>query len=161
MALALIAIGLAIWWGSGFQFGVAFIVGLTLLLLGGAWLFLAATSLRRPRLAYDAGVLHLYLGLGRPAKVPIEIVECFFLGSAASGLPGALGKARRASTVVVRLAESAREWADREVDERLGQWNDGYIVIRGAWCEPLTRSRLEQLNRKLLEERRRLKVETA
>src|SRR5690348_14140114 len=41
----------------------------------------------KPRLAYEAGSLLVFLEPARPTRVPIGIVECFFLGQGPSDLP--------------------------------------------------------------------------
>jgi len=117
----------------------------------------------RPRLAYDDGCLLVFLGtafLGtaQPHRVPIELVECFFLGQGPSLLPAAklagVSDSPQSSTIVVRLAESAEEWKHVEVKPSLGLWCDGYITIRGTWCEPINAERMKQLNHRLVETRR-------
>ena len=128
--------------------------------LGGAvsWLALILYRFRQPRMSYSGGKLLLYLRGAQPLPVPIEIVECFFLGQAPSMLPRSLegkhGEAADASTIVVRLAESAIDWHHRDVRGSLGQWCEGYITIRGTWCEPLSGDLVMQLNRRLVEAHR-------
>lgn len=124
-------------------------------------------SYLRPRLAYDAGHLLVYLGSARPHRVPIEVVECFFLGQGPSLLPApALSSesdSPESSTIVVRLAESAEQWKHVEVTPSLGLWCDGYITIRGTWCEPINADRMKQLNHRLVEthrEQRKQNMET-
>ena len=120
------------------------------------------SSLWRPRLAYHCGQLLVYLRPGRPISIPIDIVECFFLGQADSLLGrspfGSSAATQQTSTIVVRLAESAREWKHVEVQPALGQWCDGYIVIRGTWCEPLSGELVGQLNHRLVAAHRAKKV---
>jgi hypothetical protein len=60
--------------------------------------------------------------------------------------------------VVVRLAESATDWKHREVRPAFGQWCEGYITLRGAWCEPITREVMQGLNRRLAEVQRERKA---
>jgi len=126
-------------------------------------LALATRALARPRLAYDEECLLVYLGSGRPHRVPIELVECFFLGQGPSLLPAPQltggGESPESSTVVVRLAESAEHWKHVEVRPSLGLWCDGYITIRGTWCEPINAERLRQLNHRLVETHRRQRQE--
>lgn len=122
------------------------------------WLIVILYRIRQPRMRYSDGSLLLYLGGTQPLMVPIEIVECFFLGQAPSMLPRSLegkhGEATEASTIVVRLAESAKDWHHRDVRGSLGQWCEGYITIRGTWCEPLSGDLVLQLNRRLVEAHR-------
>jgi len=110
---------------------------------------LIAWQLQRPRLAYRAGQLRVYQRWGPPLRVPIQAVECFFLGHGPANLPGRqLAKAETAN-VVVRLAERATEYSKRRVFPLWGRWCDGYITIAGAWCEPLTPALLARLNDRL------------
>jgi len=129
---------------------VGWMIGaLTLLLV-----FFAVRIIMRPRLAYDDGCLLVYLGSAQPHRVPIELVECFFLGQGPSLLPAPTLVGERDSpesaTIVVRLAETAGDWKHVEVRPSLGQWCDGYITIRGTWCEPINAERLKQLNYRLV-----------
>jgi len=112
--------------------------------------------LRQPRLAYHNGELLVYLRPGAPIAVPIDVVECFFLGQAPSLLPGKQHEHTDAAAVVVRLAEAAREWSERQVKPALGKWCDSYITIRGTWCETLDLEKVNGLNRRLVEVRREL-----
>lgn len=118
--------------------------------------------IRLPRIASQGGNLLLYLRGWAPLPVPLDVVECFFLGQGASMLPrpleGKQGEASETSTVVVRLAESAKEWHHRDVRGFLGQWCEGYITVRGTWCEPLNAEVMGRLNRLLVEEHRRIRT---
>ena len=123
---------------------------------GFGWAFVAVASipvgfllhqLRSPRLAFQDDQLLVFLGLVAPIRVPIEIVECFFLGQGPGYVPG--NRESETKNVVVRLAERAEEWKHFEVRPTLGHWCDGYITIRGAWCEPLTTEVMERLNHRL------------
>lgn len=124
-------------------------------LLVGGWGLLGTLLLWRsiyvPRLAYEDGDLLVYLRAGAPIRVPIEVVEVFFLGQASAEVAEG---AREASTVVVRLAERAKDWHEANVRPALGEWTDGYITIRGTWCEPLRPELLQQLNKRLAAIRR-------
>ena len=126
---------------------------LTVLLLA-----FAIRAISRPRLAYDKGCLLVYLSSARPHRVPIELVECFFLGQGPSLLPAPTlsgeNDSPESSTIVVRLAESAEDWKHVEVRPSLGLWCDGYITIRGTWCEPINADRMKQLNHRLVETHR-------
>jgi len=115
-------------------------------------------ALSRPRLAYEEGELLVYVDAYRPTRVPIEIVEVFFLGQGPSELPKLAGREPETQNVVVRLAESAADWKRREVRPALGQWCEGYITLRGAWCEPITREVMQRLNRRLAEVHRERKT---
>lgn len=124
----------------------------------GSLVYIALRA-RRPRLAYENGQLAVYLFGRRPLRVPIEFVECFFLGQGPSRLP-TLSRGDRemeTATLVVRLAESAHDWKHRDVRPWLGQWCEGYITIRGTFCEPLSSDVAGRLNRRLVETHRQLK----
>ena len=53
--------------------------------------------------------------------------------------------------LVARLSQRHTEWAKHEVKSALGNWADGYITIRGSWCEPLSGETIRKLNRRLKE----------
>ncbi|MEX2120108.1 MAG: hypothetical protein WD847_10985 [Pirellulales bacterium] len=114
--------------------------------LGGlAWL---VRQLLRPRLAYEAGHLLVYLR-PQPLKVPIELVEGFLLGQGPSFLPGKRHRLTETSTLVIRLAERAGEWARIDVPPAMGSWCNHYVTIRGTWCEPLSVELAARLNARL------------
>ena len=134
--------------------------GAAVLALGSVSLLALTALWRSPRLAYQDEPLLVYLQNLEPIRVPIEIVECFFLGQA----PSLVGRDREKSenkTVVVRLAEAASQWRHRDVWVRWGHWCDGYITIRGAWCEPISSEVMERLNTRLLEAHRAQKRQRA
>lgn len=117
-----------------------------------------AQGIRMPRLGYEDEYLLVYLRGAQPIQVPIEIVEVFFLGQGPAMVKAKGGESAETSTIVVRLAESAAEWHEREVNPSLGQWCDGYIVIRGTWCEPINTDLLESLNHRLVEVHRKRRL---
>jgi len=57
-------------------------------------------------------------------------------------------------TVVMRLAESAHQWQYVDVNPKLGSWCDGYVTLRGTWCEPLSLEVVIRLNRRLADAHR-------
>jgi len=119
-----------------------------------AGLFLVAMialQMRAPRLACADGQLLVYLVGGRPLRVPIEIVQCFFLGSGAGQIPGSKGSRIGVRNLTMRLDEKATDFHHRDVKPALGRWDDGYIVIHGAWCEPLDLAVVGRLNARLAE----------
>ena len=124
--------------------GLIAIVGLVMLV---GLLF----QMRQPRLAYRDRHLLVWLRGSEPVRVPIELVECFWLGQAASLLPGKRHEHTETASVVVRIADSASEWKHQEVKPQLGSWCEGYITIRGTWCEPLTIDLINRLNERLAE----------
>lgn len=107
-----------------------------------------ARLLRAPVLAYSEGYLLVALNRGRPERVPIEIVECFFRGQGETPVAGRPNGVP-AAHIVVRLAEAAETWHHREVEGKWGRWCGGYITIYGTWCEPITADLLRSLNARL------------
>jgi hypothetical protein len=103
---------------------------------------------RQPRLAYEAGRLLIYLRSGPPIRLPVELVQCAFLGAGPTQLPGR-GVGLRSANLVLRLDEKATDWHEVEVKPALGRWSDGYITIHGAWCEPLKIDVVQRLNERL------------
>ena len=123
-----------------------------------SWLFYTT-----PRLAITDTELLVYLGRNcrQPFHVPLDIVEVFFIGQGAvtgsepgqpHGYEGAV-----AANVVVRLAEAATTWHQRDVQPLLGVWDDGYITVRGLFCENIDQNVLKEMNRELLTRKRRLR----
>ncbi|MBW8883983.1 MAG: hypothetical protein JF612_04230 [Planctomycetia bacterium] len=105
----------------------------------------------QPRIAYDEGHLVVFLEPARATRVPINIVEVVFLGQGPSQLPKLNGREPETQNVVIRLADSAIDWKHRSVRPAFGHWCEGYITIRGAWCEPITADLLRKLNHRLAE----------
>jgi hypothetical protein len=110
-----------------------------------------ARQLRTPRLAYRDGALLVWLRSGEPIRLPIDVVEGFLLGQAPSLLPGKRHRSSETATLVIRLAESADEWQRQDVKPQLGKWCEGYVTIRGTWCEPLSIGLVNRLNQRLAE----------
>jgi hypothetical protein len=102
-----------------------------------------------PRVGYEAGELLVFLEPTRPTRVPIDIVEVFFLGQGLSPLPKLQGREPETQNVIIRLAESAAQWKQRDVKPAFGQWCEGYITLRGGWCEPITPGVVKRLNQLL------------
>lgn len=115
------------------------------LFLTGNILWLAA----QPRLAYERDSLLVFLEGREPVRVPLEIVECFFLGQGPSELPKIDGVEPETSNVIVRLAERAKDWHHRDTKPAIAHWCEGYITLRGAWCEPISGEALKELNHRL------------
>ena len=107
-------------------------------------------QLFRPRIAYRDGHVLFYLRARRPIAVPVQVVEAFFLGQGPAHLPVTAGNTKTVN-LVARLSQRATEWAHQDVKSALGQWCDGYVTIRGTWCEPLTGDLIRRLNRRLHE----------
>lgn len=112
---------------------------------------LLAWNLRRPRLAYQDGHLLIWLRSGQPFRVPVDLVECFWLGQAPSLLPGKRHANTEAAALVIRIADRAAQWRQQLVKPQLGKWCEGYVTIRGTWCEPLGLDVVNRLNQRLSE----------
>ncbi|MCR9120419.1 MAG: hypothetical protein NXI22_26080 [bacterium] len=149
VALALVGLAVLIF---GYSSLWLFWTGLALAIAGT--LVAAASGLQMvpPRIAYEDGFLLLRLKSGEPIRVPIEIVEVFFFGQGDASAPGM--STSQSANVVVRLAEKAEDWKRREVHPRLANWCDGYITIRGDWCEQITEPVMRRLNAQLAEAHR-------
>jgi len=106
-------------------------------------------QLLRHRITHRPGFVCFYLKSGKPIEVPIHIVEAFFLGQGPAHLPGADQDRTKTVNLVVRLSQRETDWAERDVKEALGSWKEGYITIRGTWCEPLTKDVIHHLNSSL------------
>lgn len=126
------------------------IIGGALIIFGLAMIFLLLGQARIPRIAYEGGEVIFFLGTKEPIRVPLQVVEAFFLGQGPVKLPGAR-RPPQAVNLVARLAQRYPEWANRDVKHALGSWCDGYVTIRGTWCEPLNVELVRRLNRRLLE----------
>jgi hypothetical protein len=122
--------------------------------LVGVSLFLIAGLLRqfgRPRIAYRNGDVLFHLRAGKPIAVPREVVEAFFLGQGPAYLPRVHGPDSETVNLVARLSQKAPEWMHVPVKPALGHWSEGYVTIRGTWCEPLTGDVIRRLNARLRE----------
>ncbi|MBC19565.1 MAG: hypothetical protein CMJ74_04785 [Planctomycetaceae bacterium] len=149
LAPLLILVALAIWLCQA-ESPIRFWVGVGLLPTALLFsLMLVSRTLRR-RLGYRCGNLWVDLGPGKPVSVPIDAVECFFLGSRETPVSGRWGLQSRAVSIVVRLTEKAVHYHDRAVTPSLGTWREGYITILGSWCEPISPALVAQLNKRLL-----------
>jgi hypothetical protein len=126
-------------------------LGMAVVVLGAAMIAVVLGQLRRPRVAYDDGRVLFYLRSGPPLAVPVQVVEAFFLGQGPSYLPGQAAGKDNTINLVARLSQRARQWAHQEVKPALGHWCDGYVTIRGTWCEPLNEQVIRRLNRRLKE----------
>lgn len=124
--------------------------GIILLAIGIGLIFMLLQQLRRPRVAFRNGDVLFYLRRGAPIAVPMEIVESFFAGQSPAHLP-VVSKQPQTANLIARLSQRHKEWAQQTVKPALGQWCDGYVTIRGTWCEPLDAEVIRRLNRRLKE----------
>jgi hypothetical protein len=127
-------------------------LAITIFSLSGASALLVAALMfwvgRLPRIAYDSNEREvvLYLPGPTPYRVPLDIVECFFLGSGITQLPGQPSRDVQTKNIVVRLAERAEDWHRRDLTLSIGKWCEGYITIRGLFCEPFDVETVKHLN---------------
>jgi hypothetical protein len=136
-------------------------IGAALVILSLFVLITLARQLTRPRIAYRDGEIMFNLRSGPPIAVPVEIVEAFFLGQGPANLPGDYRGRQKSVNLVARLAQRETDWAHREVRQAFGNWSDGYVTIRGAWCEPLDPEVVRRLNRRLKEVKSLTDLKTA
>jgi hypothetical protein len=125
--------------------------GVVLAALGTGMILMLLRQLRRPRVAYSGGNVLFYLQPGPPIAVPVDIVEAFFLGQGPAILAGRTPGKHEAVNLVARLSQREANWARREVKPALGSWCDGYVTVRGTWCEPLDGNVIRRLNHRLKE----------
>jgi len=156
LALGMIAPGGLAALGAAAALGAFAPAGWALLVLGGiallgglATIGSLAWQMRVPRIGYRGGEVLFQLRAGRPIAVPVEVVEGFLLGQGPALLPGGRDRDAQAATVVARLSQRASEWLHVDVKPSLGHWCDGYVTIRGTWCEPLDEAVVNGLNRRL------------
>ena len=125
-------------------------IGGGLMLFGGTLVGAMLGQMRRPRIAYGDGKVQFYLRSTAPIAVPVELVEAFFLGQGPMALAGATQESATVN-LVARISQRAPEWNEREVKPAFGSWSEGYVTIRGTWCEPLNGELIRRLNRRLRE----------
>jgi hypothetical protein len=126
-------------------------VGAVVAALGVGMIVVLLRQLLRPRIAYRDGEILFYLQLGPPIAVPVNIVEAFFLGQGPAIFTGGMPTRHETVNLVARLSQREAEWARREVKPALGNWCDGYVTVRGTWCEPLDGNIIRRLNKRLKE----------
>jgi hypothetical protein len=147
----LAAVGLAIALGPWQAEGWVREIGWVLAGFAGLILLVLFWQTRQPRLAYNAGHLLVYLRSGGPIRLPVELVQCAFIGAGPTPIRGPHGASLRSANLVIRLDEKATEWHELDVKPALGRWTEGYITIYGAWCEPLKIDVVQRINERLHE----------
>lgn len=126
-------------------------VGAALMILSATVLAALARQMTRPRIAYRDGQVLFNLRSGSPIAVPVHVVESFFLGQGPASLPGDYRGPAKTVNLVARLSQRETVWARRDVPQAFGNWSDGYITVRGTWCEPLDSDVVRRMNRRLKE----------
>jgi hypothetical protein len=135
-------------WFSVVSSGLRWFAGL-MLFVGLALVAIVLRQFVRPRVAYSDGKVLFYLRTGRPIAVPVGVVEAFFLGQGPAYIPGTIEDSQETVNLVARISQKAEDWQRVEVKPALGRWCEGYVSIRGTWCEPLTNEVIRRLNRRL------------
>ena len=128
--------------------------------IGAGGVLRRAIAMRKPRLRIEDDFVRVNLGK-TSTEVPIDVVECFFLGQGPTNIPTQSGDPMESSNVIVRLAESAQEWHRRDVTSALGSWCEGYITLKGTWCEPISLELVNRLNHQLAATKRDRKARSA
>lgn len=126
-----------------------------------------------PRLERIGGRLRVRVAPTHAYDLPLDVVECFFHGAHALGRPvePCTGEAaeheehapengRRRGTLVVRIAERARDWQERPTFGPWAGWKRGSVVLDGLWYEPLSMERFGELANRLVEAKRSARMES-
>jgi len=132
-------------------------LGLVLLVASVVMIGIILSQLRHPRIAFHDGMVLFYLRVGQPIAVPVGIVESFFFGQGPAHLP-AVSKQPQTVNLIARLSQRHTEWASQKVRPSLASWCDGYVSIRGTWCEPLNSELIRRINRRLKEVKDKIEV---
>jgi hypothetical protein len=149
MVLELAGVAMIVGWPIGESPVWLRVLGIVLVGFSSLLIVALAWQMRKPRLGYANGELLVWLRGSEPIRVPIEIVECFLLGQAPSLLPTKKHRHTDTSALIVRIADKAADWHHLDVKPQLGKWCEGYITIRGTWCEPLSIALVNKLNQRL------------
>ena len=158
-ASGLALVGLAVAGGSGASLRAALAAAAVLVLAALALVAVAS----RPRLERRGDAVRVRLAPLVAHDVPLDVVECVFLGSSPLGPDAAAvpdRPTRRVGTLVMRLAERAVEWRKRPTFPSWGTWEDGHIVFDGRWCEPLSLEAARRVSQLLLEAKREAALAT-
>lgn len=129
----------------------ALVAGVALVVVAVAALAALIHLAARPPISYCDGHVLFNLRGGAPIPVPVNIVEAFFMGQAPANLAGDSHGREKTTTLVARLAQRHTEWAQRDVKPTFGNWREGYVTVRGTWCEPLNAEVVRRINRRLKE----------
>lgn len=142
--------GIAVWTSGGISvlpFLCSAVLGILACIIG----CLAFTAKQGRVLLEDSDLL-VRLGPASIERLPLDAVECFFLGSQPldrSGEPVASDEAAfRVGTLVVRVAERYGHLASGRRGP-WARWEDGYLVVDGRWSEPLVVETLRRINGRL------------
>jgi len=136
---------------------VAVPLALGALVFAGPLVASLALAACQPRLCRRGNVLRVRLAPLAAHDVPVEFVECFFMGSHVLPDPQARDDVptQRVGTLVMRVAERATAWHARPTFAPWGTWADGTVVFDGRWCEPLSVDLARRLSARLVEAKRK------
>jgi hypothetical protein len=131
-------------------------------LVAEAVVALLAAAAARPRLVHrrspqHGDILEVRLAPGASHAVPLDAIECFFMGSQRLEADDDVTDdqpTHRVGTLVMRVAERAKDWQARPTFAPWGTWREGAIVFDGRWCEPLSVELARRLSGKLVEAKR-------
>ena len=150
VAVSLVLCGIAL----RFAGGISLMVLLCAAVLGtlGGTVGAVAFMAKKERVFLDGAFVMVRTGPASLEKIPLDAVECFFLGSQPldrAGEPvGAEDADFRVGTLVVRIAERFGDIASARRGPWAG-WEDGYLVVDGRWSEPLVVETLRRINGRL------------
>ena len=142
--------------GAGQDGWVPLAVAASLVAGGGVLAAIVTTVTARPRLVLEGDEVRVRLSPFRIETVPLDMVECFFLGSRLEppGPRDTDSGGHRVRTLVMRIAERAHAHAGRPTLPAWGNWQEGSVTFDGRWCEPLSVELTRRLNRMLAEAKR-------
>ena len=146
-------VGFALAWRGGSTVGT--VISGVLLGMAMCWCAVCWGILSRARVSYRDEHLFVHDGSQAPIAIPIDVVEAFFLGSGPAISDESSDTGPRSANVVIRIAEAAKKWHEGKLSPVIGKWSEGYIVLRGTWCEPIGHERLNQINHRLAEVHRK------
>lgn len=154
------ALAAAVFLGGATPPGRWLVCGYSLVAAAVVAAFAAVAS--RPRLVHrvdarQGSVLDVRLAPGKAQTVPLDAIECFFMGSQRLESEETVADEQpthRVGTLVMRVAERFKEWQARPTFTPWGTWQEGAIVFDGRWCEPLSVELARQLSGKLVDAKR-------
>ena len=150
VAVSLVLCGIAL----RFTGGISLVMLLCAAVLGtlGGTVGAVASMAKKARVFLDGAFVMVRTGPASLEKIPLDAVECFFLGSQPldrAGEPVGVENADfRVGTLVVRIAERFGDIASARRGPWAG-WEDGYLVVDGRWSEPLVVETLRRINGRL------------
>ena len=162
LPLLMTVAGALLWWYAtvGWPSIALRVVGIIVFSLGALALAALSWAMWMPRVAYRNGKVLFFMQLGAPIAVPVDAVEIFLVGKTGAHV-GPAGEPHEVQSVIARIRDRAKEYRERSVYSSFGTWQDGYVMIRGTWCEPVCPDLLKRLNRRLHELHREQAAGTA